>query len=136
MNDKFTDESKFYYGQISFFLFQLIGIYRPVNWNSSCQIFVYNSYSTFIIIIYVNFVFSILIFILQNFHSLDNEMDTFYYFLALFTVLFKMLTIFAKRKTVIEAEKIFLNKLCQARDTFESEILERTSNSCRYFYNN
>lgn len=130
IKNEFTD-CKFYYGQISFFLFELIGICKPFNWNSNLKIFFYNSYTTFIIIIYILFLISILIYILQNFHNIDNEMETFYYFLALFTVLFKMIIILIKRKTVIETQKLFMNKLCQPRDNFELDILQRTSISCR-----
>lgn len=119
-----------YMGEISFTLLQLFGACKPHSWKSRFKICLYHVYSTIMITIYFIFVFSILIFLIRA-KNIDSEMETFFHFLAFFTVLFKMISIFLQSKSVVKTNYLFKNELCQPRDDYELKLLLRTSHSCR-----
>lgn len=125
------NKHKIYIGEISFLLFHLTGIFKPIAWNSKWKIWLYNAYSTFMITIYFIFVFSILIYILRLAQNLETKIETTFQFLALSNVFFKMISILVQSRTAIASISLFMNKLCQPRDTFESKILQQSSHACR-----
>lgn len=124
-------KEKFYTGQISFFLFYLIGILKPITWNSRWKIWFYNLYSLFMITLYFIFVFSIFIYILRIAQNAEAKIETTFQFLALFNVFFKMISILIQTKTAIESINLFMNEICQPRDKIESEILKQSSHYSR-----
>lgn len=125
------DKNELYIGQISFLIFELIGICKPVTWNTRWKILLYNAYSAFSITAVLISIVSMLLYIIQNAQLLGNEMDTYFYFIGASNSFYKFISIFIQHQTVIQSKNMFMNKLCHPRDNLEFKILKRTSNFCR-----
>lgn len=119
--------SGIYLGQISFIILQLFGVFKPFNWNSKWKNWIYHVYSIFMISLFFYFFIAILLFLLLKAKNIENEMESFYHFLAFFTVFFKMMTIFVRSQIAMELVNLFRNQLCQPRDDGEVKILHNTS---------
>lgn len=125
------EDDKLYIGQISFFIFKLIGIYQPVTCNTRWRIYLYNVYSIFTLTNVFIMVVSLFIYMTENVQTIESELETFFYFLCFSNILYKMISVSTQHQTMDEFKILFLNKHCQSRDNFELKILQRTSNSCR-----
>lgn len=122
---------KLYIGQISYFIFELTGICKPITWTTRSKICLFHVYSIFSIITSSIFIFYMLMYIMKNYQTFESEMDTYFYFLTIMNAYYKMMSIFVQRQAVIESKNLFTNKFCLPRDRFELKVLQRTSNICR-----
>lgn len=121
-----------YTGQISIAIFILFGLWRPQSWNTKWKIWLYETYSTVMITLYIAFIFTLLMYLLRVSKNTDSFTESLYNFLAIFTILIKQINVIVKRKTIIYLKEMFLDKLCQPRDLHELETLQKRSRICRY----
>lgn len=123
---------KLYTGEISIKFFSLFGLWKPISWNSRGKIWCYGLYSILMISIYICFTFTLLMYLVKVSKSTESFTLNLYNFMAIFAVFVKQISIMLKRKVIIDLKEMFLDKLCQPRDTHELKILREHSQTCRY----
>lgn len=120
-----------YTGQISFILFYIFGMWQPPKWNSRWKIWLYQIYSYCMITFYLSFTITFLMYLFRVSKDINLFTEYLYYFLYGVAILMKQISIIVKRQTVIESNNKLLSSLCQPRDFYEVEILQKCSQDCR-----
>lgn len=121
-----------YTGQISFTLFIVLGMWRPLLCNSKWKIWFYRFYSCIMIMIYFSFPISFLMFLFQIFGDINIFTEYLFYFLYSVAIVIKQISIIAKRETIMESKGKLLANICKPRDFYELDVLEKCSQDCRY----
>lgn len=121
-----------YTGEISFTLFRLFGIWKPIKWKSPWKTRLYRLYSLSMITLYFTFILSIILYFIKVPQQPEIFIENFFYFFCILATFIKQLSLMFKQKTVMEAKEKFLNKLCEPEDLDESELLQRSSNISRF----
>lgn len=125
------NETQHYTGQISIILLSLFGFWQPVNLNTKWTIGLYQIYSNFMVFFYTTFTFTLFMYFKNVWENIDSFMLNLYYFFAIFSILIKQITIIIKRNVIIDLQDKLLYKLCQPRDSYEMEILQKQSQICK-----
>lgn len=115
---------------LSFRVFLIIGMWRPLSWTSKCKMIIYKIYIFICVTIYSSFVLVLLLYFssVQNLNEFTLHL---FFFSAAFSIWVKMLTIICRRKIILDTEEILSNELCQPKNLYESRIVDKYSHIVR-----
>lgn len=122
-----------YTGQISLKLFQICGLWKPLNCNSQWKLKIYYLYSIFTITLYISLTFLLFVYMFQIHDDVKDFTQSVFYFSTYFNVLIKLSMVVIRRDIFIKSNKMLLSDMCQSRDNHEVEIIKKCSDIGRYY---
>lgn len=120
-------KEKLYLGEYSYAMFQLCGIWRPVDWKSKWKIYPYLVFSIISVIMFILFNITFFVNMFQKHESIEILIQSIFYFCTWFMALIKLTILYRTRQTFIESNKMFLSEICQPIDDEEIAILRKAS---------
>lgn len=132
---KDSKKREIYIGQISYKLFQICGIWRPLQCNSKLKLRIYYFYSIFTLTLYFLSTFLLFIYMFQIHEDVKSLTQSVFYFSTYFNVLMKLSMLVIRREIFIKSNTMLLSDMCRSRDNYEADIVNKCSDIGRFCIN-
>ena len=128
----FPKQLGLYNGEISFTLFGILGIWRPLTWKSRWKIFLFRIYSIISFFMFFCMIFCLMLTLFRSNKDPQFITQNSFYFTFTCTIYLKMINLVIQKKKVIKTLKMLTYGVCEHRSLTECEILQKYSSKCRY----
>ncbi|XP_043464755.1 odorant receptor 43a-like isoform X2 [Leptopilina heterotoma] len=122
-----SKKREIYIGQISYTLFQICGIWKPLQCHSQWKLRIYYFYSIFTLTLYFLSTFLLFIYMFQIHEDVKSFTQSVFYFSTYFNVLMKLSMLVIRREVFIKSNTMLLSDMCRSRDNYEADIINKCS---------